>query len=154
MFCGVPGCSRLQERLRRPVFPVRGAGQQRFRHPGQHNSALHTAHLLQGSVACLTNSWRQKAAGTAGAAASQSRTSAQPCSPSLARDFYSISNGFPVICDLQAAHAVLQLQDTGKPVYKVKNVSLNALCELYNAPVNPMKEQVRIVWSKALMEIF
>ena len=49
---------------------------------------------------------------------------------------------------------MLQLQDTGKPVYKVKNVSLNALCELYNAPVNPMKEQVRIVWSKALMEIF
>ena len=44
---------------------------------------------------------------------------------------------------LQAAHAVLQLQETGKPVYKVKNVSLNALCELYNAPVNPMKEQVR-----------
>ena len=79
---------------------------------------------------------------------------------------------------------MLQLQDTGKPVYKVgqpwpiliimimimimimiiiiitiiiirilnidmylvyiqvKNVSLNALCELYNAPVNPMKEQV------------
>ena len=80
---------------------------------------------------------------------------------------------------------MLQLQDTGKPVYKVgqpwpiliimimimimimiiiiiiitiiiirilnidmylvyiqvKNVSLNALCELYNAPVNPMKEQ-------------
>ena len=25
---------------------------------------------------------------------------------------------------------------------QVKNVSLNALCELYNAPVNPMKEQV------------
>lgn len=44
---------------------------------------------------------------------------------------------------LQAAHAVLQLQETGKPVYKVKNVSLNALCELYSAPVNPMKEQVR-----------
>ena len=42
----------------------------------------------------------------------------------------------------QAAHAVLQLQETGKPVYKVKNVSLNALCELYNAPVNPMKDQV------------
>ena len=44
--------------------------------------------------------------------------------------------------NVQAAHAVLQLQDTGKPVYKVKNVSLNALCELYNAPINPMKEQV------------
>jgi exonuclease 3'-5' domain-containing protein 1 len=42
----------------------------------------------------------------------------------------------------QAAHAVIQQQETGKPVYKVKNVSLNALCELYDAPVNPMKEQV------------
>ena len=48
----------------------------------------------------------------------------------------------------QAAHAVLQLQDTGKPVYKVKNVSLNALCELYNAPVNPMKEQVKNIYRR------
>ena len=47
-----------------------------------------------------------------------------------------------LVLNVQAAHAVLQLQDTGKPVYKVKNVSLNALCELYNAPINPMKEQV------------
>ena len=47
-----------------------------------------------------------------------------------------------LVPNVQAAHAVLQLQDTGKPVYKVKNVSLNALCELYNAPINPMKEQV------------
>ncbi len=46
---------------------------------------------------------------------------------------------------MQAAHAVIQLQETGKPVYKVKNVSLNALCELYDAPVNPMKEQVLIM---------
>ncbi len=46
---------------------------------------------------------------------------------------------------MQAAHAVIQLQETGKPVYKVKNVSLNALCELYDAPVNPMKEQVIIM---------
>jgi hypothetical protein len=46
---------------------------------------------------------------------------------------------------VQAAHAVIQLQETGKPVYKVKNVSLNALCELYDAPVNPMKEQVLIM---------
>ena len=52
------------------------------------------------------------------------------------------------IFDTQAAHAVLQLQDTGKPVYKVKNVSLNALCELYNAPVNPMKEQVKNIYRR------
>ena len=49
---------------------------------------------------------------------------------------------------IQAAHAVLQLQETGKPVYKVKNVSLNALCELYNAPVNPMKEQVKNIYRR------
>ena len=48
----------------------------------------------------------------------------------------------------QAAHAVLQLQDTGKPVYKVKNVSLNALCDLYGAPVNPMKEQVKNIYRR------
>jgi len=52
------------------------------------------------------------------------------------------------VFDTQAAHAVLQLQDTGKPVYKVKNVSLNALCELYGAPVNPMKEQVKNIYRR------
>merc|ERR1719266_2317867 len=52
------------------------------------------------------------------------------------------------VFDTQAAHAVLQLQETGKPVYKVKNVSLNALCELYNAPVNPMKEQVKNIYRR------
>ena len=54
--------------------------------------------------------------------------------------------------NLQAAHAVLQLQETGKPVYKVKNVSLNALCELYNAPINPMKEQVSLNIVKQLLK--
>ena len=47
---------------------------------------------------------------------------------------------------------MLQLQETGKPVYKVKNVSLNALCELYNAPVNPMKEQVSLNIVKQFMK--
>jgi len=56
----------------------------------------------------------------------------------------TISNVF----DTQAAHAVLQLQETGKPVYKVKNVSLNALCELYNAPINPMKDQVKNIYRR------
>ena len=55
-----------------------------------------------------------------------------------------------LVPNVQAAHAVLQLQDTGKPVYKVKNVSLNALCELYNAPINPMKEQVEEKYLKFL----
>jgi exonuclease 3'-5' domain-containing protein 1 len=49
---------------------------------------------------------------------------------------------------VQAAHAVLQLQQTGKPVYKVKNISLNALCELYEAPINPMKEQLKNVYRR------
>jgi len=52
------------------------------------------------------------------------------------------------VFDTQAAHAVVQLQETGKPVYKVKNVSFNALCELYNAPVNPMKDQVKNIYRR------
>jgi len=52
------------------------------------------------------------------------------------------------VFDTQAAHAVLQLQQTGKPVYKVKNISLNALCELYEAPVNPVKEQLKNVYRR------
>ena len=49
---------------------------------------------------------------------------------------------------LQVAYAVLQLQETGKPVHKVNNVSLDALCELYKAPVNPMKEQVKKIYRR------
>ncbi|XP_046669279.1 egalitarian protein homolog [Homalodisca vitripennis] len=52
------------------------------------------------------------------------------------------------VFDTQAAHAVLQLQQTGKPVYKVKNISLNALCELYEAPINPMKEQLKNMYRR------
>jgi exonuclease 3'-5' domain-containing protein 1 len=33
-------------------------------------------------------------------------------------------------------------------VYKVKNVSLNALCEMYDAPVNPMKDQLKNVYRR------
>lgn len=43
---------------------------------------------------------------------------------------------------------MLQLQELGKPVYKVKNVSLNALCEMYDAPVNPMKDQLKNVYRR------
>lgn len=52
------------------------------------------------------------------------------------------------VFDTQAAHAVLQLQELGKPVYKVKHVSLNALCELYEAPINPMKDQLKNVYRR------
>lgn len=52
------------------------------------------------------------------------------------------------VFDTQAAHAVLTYQETGKPVYKAKSVALNALCEYYNAPVNPMKEQLKNIYRK------
>ncbi|CAD1472565.1 unnamed protein product, partial [Heterotrigona itama] len=47
---------------------------------------------------------------------------------------------------IKAAHAVLQFQDTGKPVYKVKNVNLNTLCDHYGAPSNPLKEQLKNIY--------
>ncbi|KYN08504.1 PREDICTED: uncharacterized protein LOC108773269 [Cyphomyrmex costatus] len=52
------------------------------------------------------------------------------------------------IFDTQAAHAVLQFQETGKPVYKVKNVNLNTLCDHYGAPCNPLKEQLKNIYRK------
>ena len=53
-----------------------------------------------------------------------------------------------VLIFFQAAHAVLELQDHGKPVYKVKNVSLNALCDYYGASINPIKDQVKAVYRR------
>ena len=50
------------------------------------------------------------------------------------------------VFDTQAAHAVLQFQETGKPVYKVKNVNLNTLCDHYGAPSNPLKEQLKNIY--------
>lgn len=52
------------------------------------------------------------------------------------------------VFDTQSAHAVLQYQNDGKQVYKVKNVSLNTLCELYNAPANPMKDHLKSVYRR------
>ncbi|XP_063833372.1 egalitarian protein homolog [Ostrinia nubilalis] len=67
-------------------------------------------------------------------------------------DSVNLHNQFEIVLknvfDTQAAHAVLQLQQQGVPVYKVKNLSLNALCELYNAPMNPMKEQLKNVYRR------
>lgn len=70
------------------------------------------------------------------------------CRNDSAALFFQYDVNIRGVFDTQAAHAVLQLQDTGKPVYKVKNVSLNALCELYGAPVNPMKEQVKNIYRR------
>jgi len=52
------------------------------------------------------------------------------------------------VFDTQAAHAVLTYQDTGRPVYKAKSVALNALCEIYGAPVNPMKDQLKNIYRR------
>ena len=58
-----------------------------------------------------------------------------------------------MVCDgimfiFQAAHAVLEMQENGKPIHKVKNESLNALCDLYGASVNPIKDQLKAVYRK------
>ncbi|KAL2720845.1 egalitarian protein [Vespula squamosa] len=52
------------------------------------------------------------------------------------------------VFDTQTAHAVIQFQETGKPVYKVKNVNLNILCDHYGAPCNPLKEQLKNIYRK------
>lgn len=52
------------------------------------------------------------------------------------------------VFDTQAAHAVLQQQEAGKPVHKVKNVSLNTLCGMYGGPPNPRKEQMKSLYRR------
>lgn len=52
------------------------------------------------------------------------------------------------VFDTQSAHAVLQFQNHQKQVYKVKNVSLNTLCEIYGAAINPMKDQLKNVYRR------
>ncbi|XP_012232253.1 egalitarian protein homolog [Linepithema humile] len=67
-------------------------------------------------------------------------------------DSVNLYNQFKItlmnVFDTQAAHAVLQYQETGKPVYKVKNVNLNTLCDHYGAPCNPLKEQLKNIYRK------
>lgn len=48
----------------------------------------------------------------------------------------------------QAAHAIVQYQENGKQVYKAKYISLNSLCEQYNAPINPIKEQLKQIYRR------
>ena len=55
------------------------------------------------------------------------------------------------IFDTQVAHSIIQQQNTGRPAYKAKYVSLNNLCELYAGPnlqSNPKKEQMKKVYRK------
>ena len=61
-------------------------------------------------------------------------------------------NDWHVLIDVpnffQAAHAVLEMQENGKPIHKVKNESLNALCDLYGSSINPIKDQLKAVYRK------
>lgn len=64
-------------------------------------------------------------------------------------DSVNLFNQFRILLknvfDTQSAHAVLQFQDQGKQVYNVKNVSLNTLCDMCTATINPMKDQLKNV---------
>ncbi|UYV84521.1 egl [Cordylochernes scorpioides] len=55
---------------------------------------------------------------------------------------------FSIFNCVQAAHAVLQQQDNGKPTHKVKNVSLATLCSLYGGPINPRRDQVKALYRR------
>ncbi|XP_067631476.1 uncharacterized protein egl [Eurosta solidaginis] len=52
------------------------------------------------------------------------------------------------VFDTQAAFAIVQYQETGKQVYKAKYIALNTLCEQYNAPINPIKEQLKQIYRR------
>ena len=59
----------------------------------------------------------------------------------------TITNTF----DTQVAHSIIQQQNTGRPAYKAKYVSLNNLCELYagvNCEANPKKDQMKKIYRK------
>ncbi|KAK6621823.1 hypothetical protein RUM44_001630 [Polyplax serrata] len=52
------------------------------------------------------------------------------------------------VFDTQSAHAVIEMQEMGKPVHKMKDVSLNTLYKTYNLPINPMKEYFKNLYKK------
>ncbi|KAJ8664259.1 hypothetical protein QAD02_005921 [Eretmocerus hayati] len=62
--------------------------------------------------------------------------------------FYQYGITLVNVFDTQAAHSVIEYQNTGKPVYKVKSANLNALCEIYGAPCNNLKEQLKNIYRK------
>ncbi|XP_075738728.1 egl_like_exo domain-containing protein isoform X3 [Rhipicephalus microplus] len=66
------------------------------------------------------------------------------CRNDSAALFFQFGIKLQNVFDTQAAHATLQQQDVGKPVHKVKNVSLGTLCTLYGGPVNPRRDQVNL----------
>ncbi|KAH6922349.1 hypothetical protein HPB50_013389 [Hyalomma asiaticum] len=63
------------------------------------------------------------------------------CRNDSAALFFQFGIKLQNVFDTQAAHAALQQQDVGKPVHKVKNVSLGTLCSLYGGPANPRRDQ-------------
>lgn len=70
------------------------------------------------------------------------------CRNDSAALFYQFGIRLQNVFDTQAAHATLQQQDQGKPVHKVKNVSLGTLCGLYGGPPNPRREQVKSLYRR------
>lgn len=55
------------------------------------------------------------------------------------------------IFDTQVAHSIIQQQNTGRPAYKAKYISLNNLCELYagvESSNHPKKEQMKKIYRK------
>lgn len=70
------------------------------------------------------------------------------CRNDSAALFFQFGIKLQNVFDTQAAHATLQQQDVGKPVHKVKNVSLGTLCTLYGGPVNPRRDQVKSLYRR------
>ncbi|KAH7985655.1 hypothetical protein HPB52_025486 [Rhipicephalus sanguineus] len=70
------------------------------------------------------------------------------CRNDSAALFFQFGIKLQNVFDTQAAHATLQQQDVGKPVHKVKNVSLGTLCTLYGGPANPRRDQVKSLYRR------
>ncbi|NP_001136335.1 egalitarian isoform X1 [Nasonia vitripennis] len=70
------------------------------------------------------------------------------CKNDSANLFHQFGITLVNIFDTQAAHSVIEYQNTGKPVYKVKNANLNTLCDLYGAPSNVLKEQLKNIYRR------
>ncbi|XP_011499413.1 PREDICTED: uncharacterized protein LOC105363426 [Ceratosolen solmsi marchali] len=70
------------------------------------------------------------------------------CKNDSANLFYQFGITITSVFDTQAAHSVIEYQNTGKPVYKVKNANLNTLCESYGAPCNLVKEQLKNIYKR------
>ncbi|XP_050033220.1 egalitarian protein homolog [Dermacentor andersoni] len=70
------------------------------------------------------------------------------CRNDSAALFFQFGIKLQNVFDTQAAHAALQQQDVGKPVHKVKNVSLGTLCALYSGPANPRRDQVKSLYRR------